>query len=189
MSTVLTQTGNLALPGGFRREELYETVRGKRVEAPLMGAQESGIANLLGRYIWLFWGDSPQGIVAIEVLFRLDSAGDVELRPDAAVVSFERWPQRVIPPGNAWAVVPNLAVEVISPTNFALDVQTKIEDYFTHGVNLVWVIYPPHRKIYVYEGVKKVQILDSNDTLDGGTVLPGFKLAVSKLFEVLPQQP
>jgi hypothetical protein len=51
------------------------------------------------------------------------------------------------------------------------------------------VIYPPHRKVHVYEGVKKVQILASDDTLDGGPILPGFKLIVSKLFEVLPQQP
>ena len=103
MTTVLEQHRNQPLAAPFADTELYETVQGQRVEVPPMGAQEGGIANVLGRYIWLFWGESPQGLVAIELLFRLDSSGSVELRPDAAVVSFERWPQRVIPPGKAWA--------------------------------------------------------------------------------------
>lgn len=168
-------------------DEFYEVVDGQRVEVPPMGAQEVGIAGQLMRYIWLFWGENPSGLIALEMLFRLTGNGAIERRPDVAYVSFERCPQRVIPPGNAWEVVPDLAVEVVSPTNLALDLQTKIDDYFLHGVRQVWVIFPPQRRIYVYESIKSIRVLDANDVLDGAPVLPGFRLEVGKLFEVLPQ--
>jgi Uma2 family endonuclease len=179
--------GSPSLPSPLEGDVLYEVVNGRRVEVPPMGAQESSIANLLARYIWRSLGDDPPGHVVVEMLFALAAGGLFQRRPDLAYVSFERWPQRVVPPGNAWEVVPNLAVEVVSPTNTALEIQDKIDDYFNHGVGQVWIIYPPHRRIHVYEGIKTIHVLDASDVLEGGSILPEFRLAVSKLFEVLPQ--
>ena len=58
-----------------------------------------------------------------------------------------------------------------------------MEEYFRAGVRLVWVIYPDLNQVYVYESPSKVRILHQSDELDGGTVLPGFRLKVAALFE------
>src|SRR5206468_3707014 len=117
---------------------------------------------------------TPDGYVVIEMLFRLEPAQPLDRRPDLAYVSFQRWPQRVIPAGNAWEVAPDLAVEVISPSNSATEVQEKIKEYFKYGVRLVWVIYPIPQLVHVYESLKEIRVLEVVDTLEGGTVLPGF---------------
>ena len=88
---------------------------------------------------------------------------------------------------DGWEVVPNLAIEVVSPTNTASDLDAKVEEYFHAGVELVWVIYPVTEKIYVYESITQISIVTASDVLDGGAVLPGFRLALSELFEHLPE--
>ncbi len=88
-----------------------------------------------------------------------------------------------IPRTAAWAVIPDLAVEVVSPSNAAEHVTEKIEEYFEVGVRQVWVVFPNQRKIYVYSSPSSVRILTQDDELDGGDVLPGFRLAVATLFD------
>ena len=58
----------------------------------------------------------------------------------------------------------------------------KLEEYFQVGVRQVWVVYPVHAKIYVYSSTTSVRILAPGDELDGGDVLPGFRLSVTDLF-------
>jgi Uma2 family endonuclease len=84
-------------------------------------------------------------------------------------------------------VVPNLAVEVVSPTNTADEVVEKIEEYFAAGVQLVWVIHPKRRRFEVYESPTAVRVLGPGDVLDGGTVLPGFRLPIDDLYAALRQ--
>ena len=117
------------------------------------------------------------------MLFRLEATKPLDRRPDVAYVSFQRWPQRFIPSTNAWEIAPELAVEVVSPTNSATEIQEKVQDYFQHGVELVWVIYPIPHVIHVYENSQAIRILKTDDTLEGGNVFPGLQLPVHKLFE------
>ena len=68
-------------------------------------------------------------------------ADEVLADPDLAFVSFDRWPRgKPVLGTNAWEVVPNLAIEVISPANGAHVVIEKIDDYFASSVERVWVI-------------------------------------------------
>jgi Uma2 family endonuclease len=84
------------------------------------------------------------------MLFRIDPARGLERRPDLAFISHERWPlERRAPMAAAWEVVPDLAVEVVSPTNTANDVQDKVRDYCRAGVRLLWVVYPLHGLVQV----------------------------------------
>jgi Uma2 family endonuclease len=164
-------------------DRLYEIVNGKRVEKP-MGWYESGIAFLLGYYLEHHARTGPFGRVHVEMMFRIDPAASLDRRPDVAFVSYERWPKkRRLPRTNACDVVPDLAVEVVSPTNLAKDVLAKVEEYFRAGVRLVWVVYPDLNQVYVYESPTRVRILHETDELDGGAVLPGFRLKVTALFE------
>jgi Uma2 family endonuclease len=121
-----------------------------------------------------------------EALFGL--APHRRRRPDVAFVSNQRWPrERALPSSDPWPVVPNLAVEVVSPTEQAEPLLRKLVEYFEARVELVWIIYPMLRLAYVYESLTRVRGLTATDELDGGTVLPGFKLALSVLFADAPE--
>jgi Uma2 family endonuclease len=130
------------------------------------------------------------GRVLQEFLFQLPlpAATTRNRRPDIAFVSFERAPITQLPSTkeNAWGVVPDLAVEVISPTDPAEDQLEKVLEYFVAGVRLVWVVYPTLGYLHVYSSPKTVQILDRVDILDGGTVLPGFSMPLDLLFDATP---
>jgi Uma2 family endonuclease len=80
---------------------------------------------------------------------------------------------------------PDLAVEVVSPANSASALQAKIVEYFEKGARQVWIIYPTSRTLYLYTALKRVRILDANDTLEGGDLLPNFSLPIRELFSQL----
>jgi Uma2 family endonuclease len=116
------------------------------------------------------------------MLFRIDK--DLQRRPDVAFVSAERWPiGRRIPDDAAWDVVPDLAIEVVSPTNTAAEVLARVREYFQAGVRRVWVVYPNERLIYTYQSPTSVRVLQAGDDLDGDPLLPGFRLPLTTLFE------
>lgn len=174
-------------PNGTPEPEfLFEIVNGERVEIPHMGVLAGMLASVLSKYLWDFVIPRKLGLVAVEVLFRF-RPDRPSRRPDLAFVSYDRFTTPAIPPSDPaeWEVVPNLAVEAISPSNTAEDVVVKLQDYFDAGVQLVWVIYPRQRWIFVYESMTQVRQLREADELDGGQVLPGFSLKIADLFAAL----
>ncbi len=80
---------------------------------------------------------------------------------------------------------PDLAVEVVSESNSAPEMQQRAGEYLSAGTQLVWIADPEKRTIDVYRSDGQRTILDVNDTLDGGDVLPGLKLPVRQVFEQL----
>ncbi len=128
--------------------------------------------------------NSSLGKVQAEMLFLINAPRNLQRRPDVSFVSFQRWPKgKPVPGTQAWEVVPELAVEIISPTNGANEIVGKVEDYFTCGVQRVWVIYPLYSKVFDFASATSVRILTRADRLSGGDVLPGFELPLSELFE------
>jgi Uma2 family endonuclease len=163
--------------------KFYEVVDGQIVENPPMGARESILASFLQDLMGPVARSNGLGRVVTETLFLLDRARKLKRRPDVAFVSIKRWSlKREVPDTESWDVVPDLTVEVISRTNSASAVASKIEEYFQAGVSLVWVIYPVTSKIYVYDSPTRVRILQLGDELDGEGVLPGFRVPLSTLF-------
>jgi Uma2 family endonuclease len=160
---------------------LYEVVNGQRVEL-LVSAFEINIASELLAHLRPYARSKCLGRAVAEVLFLLAMVG-TKRRPDVAFVSYHRWPrERRVPRGEAWEVVPNLAVEVVSASNSAEEVLAKIREYFQAGVQRVWVIYPTEELVYVYDSPTHNCILARNDQLDGEDILPGFHLPVAALF-------
>lgn len=185
MSSVLTEpVAPPVLAGDTGEDALYEIIDGQRVELPPMSAYASRVASRIGSGLNSFAGEHDLGEAVTEVLFRLPLERSRNRRPDVAFVSYERWPKdRPQPPAdNAWDVVPDLAVEVISPNDLADEILEKVAEYFQAGVRLVWVVYPVHRVVYVYESWTRVSIRTSTEELDGGPVLPGLRLSLAKLF-------
>jgi Uma2 family endonuclease len=166
-------------------DEHYEIVNGRIVEEPPLGLYEIRMANRLARWISFFDPTEQLGEVVIEALFILNEVPMLRRRPDVAFVSRERWPaDRPMDREAAWDVIPDLAVEITSPNDLIDDLMDKIEEYFAAGVRLVWVIYPKQRKLYAYQSSTTVRILGMGDELDGGSVLPGFRLPLTPLFEL-----
>jgi Uma2 family endonuclease len=182
MATATTPPPGVAQPDDDR-DALYEVVGGQVVEKT-MGVYEAEIATLLLAYLVPFVQTHRLGKVVVEALFRIDPAGKQERRPDVAFVSDARWPHnRRAPKQAAWDLVPDLAIEIISPTNRAAELVALIDEYFRAGVRCVWVVYPNERRVHVYDSPTAIRGLTRDDTLDGGTLLPGFQLPLASLFE------
>ena len=166
--------------------KFYEVVDGEIVENPAMGVRQSALACFLHELMGPFARSNGLGRTVTEILFWLDRTGTLKRRPDLAFVSADRWPlTRPIPETEAWDVVPDLAVEVISESNSAYAVARKIEDYFQFGVRKVWVIFPNTMKIYVYDSPTQLRILQPGDELDGDGIVPGFHMPVATLFQAV----
>ncbi len=104
-------------------------------------------------------------------------------QPDAAFISKARHAELK---GVEFPVAPDLAVEVISPSESSNDVLKKVKRYLQAGTKLVWTLYPDDESVYAWQmnpdGSVNMQSFGAGDTLDGGDVLPGFTLKVSEIF-------
>jgi Uma2 family endonuclease len=193
MATVLepppSRVGSAILAGDAEptlssNDVLYEVVNKEVRELSPMGARETRLASVLFRILSSFAWEHGLGHVDSEMLYLLDPGTGLQRRPDLAFVSFDRWPrERSVPQRAAWEVTPNLAIEVVSPNNFANEIVAKIEDYFLAGVQRVWVIYPEVLKVYDYSSPTFVQILTADQSLEGGAILPGWQIRLSEIFE------
>jgi Uma2 family endonuclease len=167
-------------------EPLFEVINGQIVEMPPMSFHSTKIGSRIVRKVGGHANDNNLGEVVAETLFRLPLEEDAHRnrRPDAAFVSYERWP-RDKPESirdNAWDVVPDLVIEVVSPSDSAAELIDKIGEYFEAGVRLVWVVYPRPGLVYIHESVEKARVVGRSGVLDGGDVLPGLQLPLNELF-------
>ena len=168
-------------------DSLYEVVDGVRVEIPPMSVFTSIIAARLHTPMYSFATQHRLGTAAMEVLFIFDPIRNRRRRPDVAFVTAARWPlDREFPQTGDWEVVPNLAVEVISPSEIFNEVLTKAHEYFKYGVEQVWLVISAVRQVYIYDSPTCVRILGDEDTIDGIGLLPGFQLPVAQLFHRAP---
>jgi len=189
-TTVLEQPASAATIVSVGDDELYEIIDGKRVRTPPMGVFAVWTAFRLARFLANF-AEESLGRAITEALFHLPAPINRDRRPDVALVSYERWAKdRPLPAtDNAWDVVPNLATEVVSPTDNVEELEQKIAEYFRAGVQLVWVVHPTRSKIHVYQSPTQITVLSKNDVLDAGTVVPGFHLALTELFTAATEAP
>ena len=167
-------------------EALYELVNCQRVEVPPMSVLATRIATRLGTRLSGFVEAQHCGEVFVEGLFHLPLTEDSsrKRRPDITYVSYERRPadRPLNPYADAGDTVPDLAIEVTSPSDRAEAQRGKVLEYFRAGVGYVWVVYPILRLVDVYESESVVHSYGPDDTLKGGPVLPGFQLPLAELF-------
>ncbi len=77
----------------------------------------------------------------------------------------------------------NLVIEVVSKSNTKPEIARKLKEYFAAGSQLAWVVEPKRQTVRVHTTPDEFVVLGLDDWLDGGSVLPGFRLAVRELFE------
>lgn len=121
------------------------------------------------------------GRVHSEGGFRIASDPDTVMAPDAAFVSRERIEQAAIGKGYR-AGAPDLAVEVVSPSDSFTDVEAKVARWLAAGCRMVIVVNPARRAATVYRSRDDIVLLTENDALDGGEVVPGWILPLRELF-------
>ena len=177
--TLLTADDLLQMPDGGGRNEL---VRGEIVPMSPASVEHGKRAMRLGRYLGNYVEEHNLGeVYAAETGFTIAENPDTVRAPDVSFVARSRIPEEGEPSG-FWKIVPDLVAEVVSPYDRASEVQDKIKDYLVAGVRLVWLVDPKSRTVTVYHSLDNVHILLEEDTLDGGAVVPGFLLPLSRLF-------
>jgi Uma2 family endonuclease len=168
-------------------KRLCELVDGVLVEKSV-GLQESYLAVLIARLIGAFVDEHNLGLVlGADGMAKL-APGLIRI-PDVSFISWDHYPDKRIPALPFVPFGPNLAIEVLSPSNPAKEMSRKLVDYFEAGVSLVLYVDPVPRTVDVFTSPDRSVVLGEGDTLDGGTVLPGFALAISRLFVELEPKP
>jgi Uma2 family endonuclease len=106
---------------------------------------------------------------------------DTVVAPDVGFVRWDSAPEG-IPPGRFAPMPPDLAVEVMSPSNSFADVQRKVQRYLAAGTRLIWVVRPERQAVIVYAPDREPMELGIADELDGEDIVPGFRLPISQIF-------
>ncbi len=161
-------------------DRLYELVDGVLVEK-VMGVPESHIAAEIIFHLRSFMAERDLGFIAGEAATLRLMPGLVRI-PDACFVSWDRLAERTVPAEPIPDLAPDLAVEVLSESNTQQEMERKLKDYFFSGVQLVWYIDIKKRTAEVYTSPDQGVTLTEGQALDGGAVLPGFRLPLRELF-------
>jgi Uma2 family endonuclease len=163
---------------------LLELIRGEVKRMSPTGITDGVFWSKVNSALESFVTANDLGIVCgAETGFIVERAPDSVLGADVAFISHERL-AKIENPDKFGPFAPDLAVEVLSPGNRPGEIAEKVALHFGAGARAGWVFNPKKRTAAVYTSPTDVRILNEQDTLDGGEVLPGFKLELSKLFAV-----
>jgi len=158
------------------------------VDGTLVGKASSDRASVIAsavlRNISTFVTQNHLGIVSgANGFFQLSLSTRA---PCVAFLSRDRLPDGKFPTQPYPTLAPNLVVEVLSPGNTRPEMARKRLEYFHNGVELVWIVDCVHRSVAVYQSTtdltSDVRIVGEEETIDGGSVLPGFTALVGDFF-------
>lgn len=180
-ATHYTAAELLQLPSNGKRCEL---IRGELKMMSPAGWEHGRIAGRIMAFLFQFVHERNLGaVLAAETGFLIEQDPDTIRAPDAAFVAKARIEQNE-PVAGFWRGAPDLAVEVISPSESYVQVDQKVTQWLEAGCRIVWVINPRRQTVQVFDQQtpKQINVLNAADTITGGEVLPGFELQVEKLF-------
>lgn len=161
-------------------KRLCELVDGVLVEKA-MGFREGVLASILTYFLWNYLEEHDLGVIAgADGPIRLQ-IGLVRL-PDVCFVSWKRLGDTEVPEDPISKVIPELAVEILSKSNTHAEIERKRKEYLAAGVLKVWVIDPRTETAEIHTPPARKKTIDKSGTLDGGKILPGFKLPLADLF-------
>jgi Uma2 family endonuclease len=175
---LLTAEDFWLLPEGERRLIL---VRGVVVEEPLPGGEHGAIVATFGALLVKWARERSAGAVGVRAGFILARDPDSVLAPDVHFVRADRLPAGRVP-ARFYGLAPDLAVEVVSASDTAEDIQEKVRDYLAAGSSLVVLVYPRTRMIAAHSTIGLGQTYREDEAFSDATVLPGFSCRVAELF-------
>jgi Uma2 family endonuclease len=168
----------VALPG----DDLYvdEVSRGLLVREPRPGNQHGEIVAELTFALRLHLEQHPVGRVVTEAGFLLARSPLTIRGPDVAFIRADRVPAQKNP--SFFDGAPDLAIEVVSPSNRGGELLQKIGEFLAAGTLLAWVVYPQTHTVVEHTQDGEIRIYTASDVLTAPALLPGFALAVSDIF-------
>jgi Uma2 family endonuclease len=163
---------------GFR----YELVRGELKKMAPAGFEHGTLAMEFGTLLNVHVRANRLGrVTSAETGFKLSSDPDTVRAPDVAFISQKRLDEVGSVQGY-WPGAPDLAVEVISPNDLYTEVSEKVAEWLHAGSRMVVVVNPRTQQVLVHAPNADVKVLEANDTLEGGEVVPGWQLPIGELF-------
>ena len=160
----------------------YELIEGELKVMTPASPRHGRIANMATFLLTRHVRQHDLGVVyAAETGFKLREDPDTVRAADAAFVAKARIPPEGEPEG-CWAIAPDLVVDVVSTSDSAPAVQSKVADWLAAGCRIVWVVYPDTKTVTEYRSWQKAQVLTADQSLEGSDVLPGFVCPVRELF-------
>lgn len=175
---LMTAEEFLRLP---RTDTFQELVRGEVHTSPPPAGPHGLACNQIGSLIGTYALVHGYGVVFNQSGFRVERDPDTVRAPDISFLAAERVPPGGLPDGYA-DLVPDLVVEVVSPSDTAAEVQERMQDWLRWGARLAWLAYPRTRSVAIYAPGEPIRLLGPDDTIDGGEVLPGFTCRVGDFF-------
>lgn len=159
-----------------------ELVRGEIVETMPPNGRHGVLASEIAYQLRAWAKQGKHGVVGVESGFTLSKNPDVVRSPDVYFVRAEHIPLTGVP-DTFWQIPPALAVEVVSPSESAADVQEKVRDYLDAGTPLMWVVYPRSQQVVVHTADGVARTFAGDDLLVSSDILPGFGCTVREIFE------
>ncbi len=164
------------------QDKFFELIDGVIYEMAGTSAKPTVIAMRIGRLLGNHVDDNDLGyITGADGKFEMGTHN--ALIPDVAFVSKERQPEL---PDGPFTIAPDLAVEVVSPSDSIKATQRKAKRYLSLGTHIVWIVYPDDQSVDVCrllpDGNMSIQEVDINGVLDGSEVIAGFTVLVRQIF-------
>lgn len=163
--------------------KFYTLIDGELCFMSRPGGVHGLLASLIAHFLWTYILDRDLGHVTTESGYHPPDSLTTLLGPDVGYVHRDRAPQPF--PARSVPVMPDLAVEVLSPSNTWPELRRKAEVYLQHGTTLVWLVNPDEQSVEVWrriDGKPTSETVASDGVLSGDPVLPGFSLALDALF-------
>lgn len=170
----------LRLPRGEFRAEL---INGELITMPLPGLPHGRIGMRLGGPLAQFVWDHELGEVFNEVGFKLTSNPDTVLGPDISFITKQHFEQGQGTEGY-WPGAPDLAVEVLSPSDRSGKVRAKLSRWLDFGTRQVWIVDPKQKTVTIYRSLSDATTFSGSDYLEADDILPGFRISLERIFSV-----
>jgi Uma2 family endonuclease len=161
---------------------LYELDRGRLIDLCPASAYASLVAGTVLIELGSYVKQHGLGVCfGADGGFKLASDPDTVRATDVSFVRAERIPGGGIPRQGYWSGAPDLAVEVLSPSNRPGELWRRIGDLLNAGTRLIWVIDPEQRRAVVIRPGNEIELLAEDGVLDGETAVPGFALPLRRV--------
>jgi Uma2 family endonuclease len=177
---VWTEEELMSLPDDGQK---YELVEGE-LEMTRAGMEPGNIGLFLGGRLEIFVREAKLGLVCDSSTGFWMKSGNSRA-PGVSFIAKERLQGVKRPSKKFFHGAPDLAVEILSPSDSVIKISQKIAEYFANGTRLAWVVNPEDETVLVYHSPPPDRILKAGDALDGEQIVPGFSLPVAELFAEL----
>lgn len=178
-TTHLTANDLLNLPDNDMQHEL---VKGELRTMPPAKREHGQIETTILLALFNYLKTQPLGTLTTgDTGYLLARDPDTVRAPDVGFISNQRVAAAGDPQGY-WTVAPDLAVEIVSPSDLLYEVEEKVQDFLDAGTRIVWLVNPRRRTVTVYEKDQNPVVLRESQSLVAPGILPGFEMLIAEIF-------